>query len=453
MKDVKPTLQIVEDDDGLVRQLRWALSDFDIVASSRRDDAIAEFRRVRPSVVIVDLGLPPDADGTTEGMATLEAILALAPETKVIVASGTDSRDAAVRAVALGAYDFCQKPTDGDALRLIVDRAFRLFDLEAENRQLAELAPRSPIDSIVASSPQMTRVLRTIEKIAPTDVAVLLLGESGTGKELLARAVHRLSLRATKPFVALNCSAIPETLLESELFGHEKGAFTGAIKQSIGKVESAHLGTLFLDEIGDVPLSMQVKLLRFLQDQVVERLGGNRPIQVDVRIICATNQDLDTLIANGRFREDLYYRLNEVRIMVPPLRDRDGDAIVLANYFLKKFNAQFSRKLRGFSSDALAAVAAHPWRGNVRELENRVKRAVVMAEGLTIASIDLELAPVEQPYGSLDLREARSRAERGVVQMALAQSGGNLSRAAKLLGISRPTLYGLLEGLGLNVAS
>lgn len=453
MKDTKLLLQLVEDDDGLCRQLRWALSDAELIVSTHRTEAISEFRRLRPPVVIVDLGLPPDADGTSEGMATLEAILALAPETKIIVATGNDSREVAVRAIALGAYDFYQKPVDADTLRLIVDRARRLYELEAENRQLADLAPRSPIDSIVAASPQMTRVLRTVEKIAVTDVAVLLLGESGTGKELLAHAIHRLSPRAKKPFVALNCSAIPETLLESELFGHEKGAFTGAVKQTIGKIEGAHQGTLFLDEIGDVPLSMQVKLLRFLQDQVVDRLGGHRPIQVDVRIVCATNQDLDQLISANRFREDLFYRLNEVRLLVPPLREREGDAILLANFFLKKFNAQFGRKLRGFASDALASIASHPWRGNVRELENRVKRAVVMAEGLTISAAGLELAPAELPFGSLDLREARSRAERGVVQMALAQCGGNLSQAARLLGISRPTLYGLLEGLGLDVAS
>jgi two-component system NtrC family response regulator len=299
----------------------------------------------------------------------------------------------------------------------------------------------------------MSRALRTIEKIAPTDVAVLLLGESGTGKEVLAQAIHRLSPRAKKPFVAINCAAIPETLLESELFGHEKGAFTGAVKQTIGKIESANGGTLFLDEIGDVPLPMQVKLLRFLQDQVVERIGGHRPIQVDVRIVCATNQNLDEFMASGKFREDLYYRLNEVRMVIPPLREREGDPILLATYFLKKFNGQFARKLKGFGSDALAAIATHPWRGNVRELENRVKRAVVMADGQSISAADLELAAAELPNGSLDLREARARAERGVVQMALAQTNGNLSRASKLLGISRPTLYGLLEGLGLEAAS
>jgi two-component system, NtrC family, response regulator len=453
MKDTKLSILLVEDDEGLIRQYRWALADCEVAVASNRENAIAEFRRVRPPVVILDLGLPPEPDTVREGMITLEAILATAPETKVIVATGQENHEAALRAIALGAYDFYQKPVDVDLLRHMIERAAKLADLEGENRRLLELAPRSPIDGIVAASPQMSRALRTIEKIAPTDVAVLLLGESGTGKEVLAQAIHRLSPRAKKPFVAINCAAIPETLLESELFGHEKGAFTGAVKQTIGKIESANGGTLFLDEIGDVPLAMQVKLLRFLQDQVVERIGGHRPIQVDVRIVCATNQNLDEFMASGKFREDLYYRLNEVRMVIPPLREREGDPILLATYFLKKFNGQFGRKLKGFGSDALAAIATHPWRGNVRELENRVKRGVVMADGSTITAADLELAAAELPNGSLDLREARARAERGVVQMALAQTNGNLSRASKLLGISRPTLYGLLEGLGLEVAS
>jgi two-component system, NtrC family, response regulator len=453
MTDSKIAILIVEDDEGLARQFKWALADCEVAHAANREDALAEFRRVRPPVVVLDLGLPPDVDGATEGMATLEALLAMAPDTKIIVATGNESREVALRAVQLGAYDFHNKPVDLEVLRLMIARAAKLHAIETENRRLEEMTARSAVDGIVASSPQMTRILRTVEKIAPTDVAVLLLGESGTGKEVLAHAIHRMSNRSKKPFVAINCAAIPETLLESELFGHEKGAFTGAVKQTIGKIEGANGGTLFLDEIGDVPLPMQVKLLRFLQDQVVERVGGHKPIQVDVRIVCATNQDLDHLIGTGRFREDLYYRLNEVRVTVPALRERDGDPVLLANYFLKKFNRQFDRQLKGFGSDALTAIAVHPWRGNVRELENRVKRAVVMAEGVAITAADLELAPAELPYGSLDLREARSRAERGVVQMALAQSSGNLSRASKLLGISRPTLYGLLEGLNLEQAS
>ncbi|HXP29835.1 MAG TPA: PEP-CTERM-box response regulator transcription factor [Stellaceae bacterium] len=438
---------LVEDDNGLCRQLGWALPEVEFAVAGNREDAISEFRRLRPAVVVLDLGLPPDKDGVSEGMSTLEAILALAPETKIIICSGSDSREAAVRAIALGAYDFCRKPIDPEALRLIIERAARLYELEAENRRLLKMTPRSPADGIIGSSPQMARLLRTIEKVAPTDVAVLLLGESGTGKELLAQALHRLSGRSNRPFVAINCAAIPETLLESELFGYEKGAFTGAVKQTIGKIEKAHEGTFFLDEIGDLPLAMQVKLLRFLQDHMVERIGGRRAIQVDVRIICATNQDLDHMIGTGRFREDLYYRLNEVRLVVPPLRERDGDAMLIAHYLLKKFNAEIGRNVKGFASDALAAMADHAWRGNVRELENRVKRAVVMAEGASITAADLELAPADLPYGTLDLREARARAERDVIQMAMAQSGGNLTRAAKLLGISRPTLYGLLETL------
>jgi len=438
---------LVEDDNGLCRQLGWALPEVEFAVAGNREDAISEFRRLRPAVVVLDLGLPPDKDGVSEGMSTLEAILALAPETKIIICSGSDSREAAVRAIALGAYDFCRKPIDPEALRLIIERAARLYELEAENRRLLKMTPRSPADGIIGSSPQMARLLRTIEKVAPTDVAVLLLGESGTGKELLAQALHRLSGWSNRPFVAINCAAIPETLLESELFGYEKGAFTGAVKQTIGKIEKAHEGTFFLDEIGDLPLAMQVKLLRFLQDHMVERIGGRRAIQVDVRIICATNQDLDHMIGTGRFREDLYYRLNEVRLVVPPLRERDGDAMLIAHYLLKKFNAEIGRNVKGFASDALAAMADHAWRGNVRELENRVKRAVVMAEGASITAADLELAPADLPYGTLDLREARARAERDVIQMAMAQSGGNLTRAAKLLGISRPTLYGLLETL------
>jgi two-component system, NtrC family, response regulator len=451
MKDTKLSILVVEDDDGLIRQYRWALADCEVVVASNRENAIAEFRRVRPPVVILDLGLPPEPETVREGMITLEAILAAVPGTKIIVATGQENHEAALRAVALGAYDFYEKPVDVDLLRHMVERAAKLADLESENRRLLELAPRSPIDGIVAASPQMARALRAIEKIAPTDVAVLLLGESGTGKEVLAQAIHRLSPRAKKPFVAINCAAIPETLLESELFGHEKGAFTGAVKQTIGKIESASGGTLFLDEIGDVPLAMQVKLLRFLQDQVVERIGGHRPIQVDVRIICATNQNLDELMANGKFREDLYYRLNEVRMVVPPLREREGDAILLATFFLKKFNAQFNRKLKGFGSDALAAIATHPWRGNVRELENRVKRAVIMAENKLVDVPDLDLKPAESDAGALlPLKQVRERAERTAIQRALAETHGNISLAAKLLGVSRPTLYDLIKSYDLK---
>ena len=449
MGDSKPPLLVVEDDEGLRRQYRWSLRDYHVVSASTSQEALELFERERPAVAIVDLGLPPDPDGATEGLATLQGILAVAPETKVIVVNGNELRENAIKAVGAGAYDFCQKPIDIEALALIVKRASQLFELEAENRRLAHLNSASPIDGIVGTSPQMLQVFRSVERIAPTDVSVLLLGESGTGKELLAQAIHRLSPRATKPFVAINCAAIPETLLESELFGHEKGAFTGAIKQTKGKIEQAHRGTLFLDEIGDLSLAMQVKLLRFLQNQVIERVGGREEIRVDARIVCATNQNLGELMKQGRFREDLYYRLNELTIKVPPLRERQGDAVPLANYFLRRFNSEFNRRLKGFAPDALAAINADPWRGNVRELENRIKRAVVMSEGTMVTAADLDLEAPSGATVSLNLRDARRQAEREAVQSALAQAAGNMSQAARLLGISRPTLYDLVEELGI----
>jgi two-component system NtrC family response regulator len=438
-------LLIVDDDPGLLRQLRWAFADHKVYLAGTRQEATDLVEKNPVPVAIVDLGLPPDPDGASEGLAILAEILAIAPATKVIIATGNETREHALRAIALGAYDFYQKPIDIDVLQLIVARAERIFDLEAENRRLLEAAAASPIDGIIGSSPEMLRVLHNIEKMAPTNVAVLLRGESGTGKELLARAVHRLSARAHEPFVPINCAAIPETLLESELFGHEKGAFTGALKQTIGKIESANRGTLFLDEIGDVPLPMQVKLLRFLQDQVVERIGGRNPVQVDVRIVCATNQDLDLMMVEGRFREDLYYRLNEVTVQVPPLRERASDAVVLASFFLSRFAAEYGRPVRGFSATALAALRDHPWPGNVRELENRVKRAIVMTEGILLSTADLGFATVGEERQSLTIRDARARAEREALQLALAQAGSNLSKAAKLLGISRPTLYDLMQ--------
>jgi two-component system, NtrC family, response regulator len=437
-------LLIVDDDAGLLRQLRWAFSDHKVFPAATRQEAIDFARTEAIPVAIVDLGLHPDPDGASEGLAILSEILAVAPGTKVIIATGNETREHALRAITLGAYDFYQKPIDIDVLQLIVSRAEHMFDLEAENRRLAEATPVSAVDGIIASSAEMLRVLRTVEKIAPTDVTVLLLGESGTGKELLAHAIHKLSGRAHGPFVPINCAAIPETLLESELFGHEKGAFTGALRQHIGKIESADHGTLFLDEIGDVPLPMQVKLLRFLQDQMVERIGGRKLVQVDARIICATNQDLDRLMAESRFREDLYYRLNEVTVQVPPLRERVGDAVFLASFFLRRFASEYGRPVRGFAPAALAAIKEHAWPGNVRELENRIKRAVVMSENPLLTAADLGLVAGEEPQ-SLAIRAARARAEREVLQLALAQAGSNLSKAARLLGISRPTLYDLMQ--------
>jgi two-component system NtrC family response regulator len=449
----KPKLLILEDDEGLRRQYRWALSDYTLFLASVREEALDMMRVERPPMAIVDLGLPPDPDGASEGLAALAAILAMAPDTKVIVASGNESRAHALKAISIGAYDFYQKPIEIDVLRTILDRALRLYRLEAENRKLAALsASTSPIDGIMTADPDMLRLCRTIEKIAPTNVAVLILGESGTGKELVAQAVHMLSPRRNRPFIAINCGAIPENLLESELFGHEKGAFTGAVKQTIGKIENANNGTLFLDEIGDLPQPLQVKLLRFLSTRLIERIGGRQQIPVDVRIVCATNQNLEERMVDGRFREDLFYRLNEVIIRIPPLRDRGEDSVLLASFFLKRFNVQFDRKLKGFTTEAITAIASNPWRGNVRELENRVKRAVVMADGTQITAVDLDLAAPQMAEEDLDLRTARSRAERIVVQRALAQSNGNLTIASKLLGISRPTLYTLLEGLGIATA-
>ncbi len=438
-------LLIVDDDGGLLRQLRWAFSDYRVLAAATRRDAVEFVRKNVIPVAIVDLGLPPDPDGASEGIAILTALRQLAPSTKVIIATGNETREHALHAVSLGAYDFYKKPIDIDALRVIVSRAEQLFELEEENRRLAAAKTASPIDGIITASPQMLQVLRNIENIATADVSVLLLGESGTGKELLAQALHRLGQRAGGPFVPINCSAIPETLLESELFGYEKGAFTGAVRQSIGKIESAQGGTLFLDEIGDVPLSMQVKLLRFLQSQTIERVGGRKPIAIDLRIVCATNQNLDDLMAQGRFREDLYFRLNEISVRIPPLRERSGDSVLLASVFLRRFAVEFGRPVRGFAPQALAAISDYAWPGNVRELENRVKRAVVMAEDPHVSVADLALSAPEGSIPSLDIRAARARAERDVIQLALAQTGANLAQAAKLLGISRPTLYDLLR--------
>lgn len=445
MPPIAKSLLIVDDDSGLLRQLRWAFADHKVALAGTREEAIGRIRDEAAPVAILDLGLPPDPDGASEGLATLMTIREIAPATKVIIATGNETREHALRAIALGAYDFYQKPIDIEVLQMIVGRAEQLFEIEAENRRLTESVTASPIDGIVASSPQMLQVLRNIEKIAPADVTVLLLGESGTGKELLAQAIHKLSSRSRAPFVPINCAAIPETLIESELFGHEKGAFTGAVRQTIGRIESAHRGTLFLDEIGDLPLPMQVKLLRFLQDQIVERVGGRKPVQVDVRIVCATNQDLDRMMAEGRFREDLYYRLNEVRVQVPPLRHRPGDATALATYFLRRFAGEFGRPAGGLGISALVAIRDYPWPGNVRELANRIKRAVVMTDQSLITAADLDLSTPGEEAQSLDIRSARARAEREVIQMALAQAGTNLSKAAKLLGISRPTLYDLLQ--------
>jgi two-component system, NtrC family, response regulator len=438
-------LLVVDDDKGLSRQLRWAFDDCEVAEASDRRTALALVKAEKPSVVLLDLGLPPDPHGPTEGLATLDGILSMAPETKVIVMSGQTQRDYAVQAVARGAYDFYQKPIDLQTFTLIVHRAFQLFSLEEENRKLAGSASEAALPGLIATNPKMLQICHQLRRFAPSDVTILVLGESGTGKELFARAAHDLSKRASKPFIAINCAAIPEHLLESELFGHEKGAFTGAIKTTVGKVELADGGTLFLDEIGDLPLSLQAKLFRFIQERVIERVGGRRQIPVDIRIVCATNQDLGKRIAAGHFREELYYRLAEAVIQIPPLRERPDDAIVIAHHLLRQAAAEHGRSIRSFAPPALAAISTYHWPGNVRELENRVKRAVVAAQGPTIRLQDLDLAAGREPPEIMTLKQSRDKAERQAVSQAMIESEGNISRAAKLLEISRPTLYQLLR--------
>jgi two-component system NtrC family response regulator len=451
--DDKPKLLIIEDDLGLCGQYRWAFPAFTVLFAHDRAQALAMAAKEQPPLAIMDLGLPPDADGVSEGFATLDGLLKLPHATKVIVATSHADRSHALRAIAAGAYDFCEKPIDIQVLSMIAERGLRLSELEAENRQLSDLSGQgsaSPIKRLITSDAGMLKVCRDAEKLAGANVTVLLLGESGTGKEALARALHDLGPRARHPFVAINCGAIPENLLESELFGYERGAFTGAVKQTPGRIETAHKGTLFLDEIGDLPHQLQVKLLRFLQDQRVERIGGRSPIQVDVRVVSATNQMLQTQVDGGSFRSDLFYRLNPITLRVPPLRERSGDAVLLARYFLAMFNKEFNRSVKGLSDDALTALSIHGWPGNVRELENRMKRAVVMTENKLISAADLELSAPDEDLSIYDLRMARARAEREVVQRALARSNGQLSAASRLLGISRPTLYSLLETHGVT---
>ena len=450
MNDHRRPLMIVEDDPALQKQMQWAFDKHETVVASDRDTAIAQLRRYEPAVVTLDLGLPPHPDAPTEGLALLDEIHVLAPDTKVIVLTGQDDRANALKAIALGAYDFCPKPFEPEILSLTIERAFRVHELQEENRRLQAMHQVPAMSGILTRDPEMQRICRTIEKVAPTSATVLILGESGTGKELLARALHDLSPRQARKFVAINCAAIPENLLESELFGYEKGAYTGAAKQTIGKIETAHGGTLFLDEIGDLPVVLQVKLLRFLQERVIERVGGRQEIPVDVRVVCATHQNLKDQIASGRFREDLYYRLAEIVVEIPPLRDRKGDSALLAHHFVRKFAAEQRRGAMTLLPDAVAAIEAHPWPGNVRELENVIRRAVIMAEGLAITAADVGIKSGEPDEAALNLRQVREQAERDAVLRVLGRVNGNLSKAADLLGVSRPTLYDLLHRFGLK---
>jgi putative PEP-CTERM system response regulator len=451
MSAPKPILLVVEDDAGLARQLRWAYEDYEVVVAGDRAAAIEALRLHEPAVVTLDLGLPPDPDGTTEGFATLAEIRALKPDTKVIVASGHEAPESARDAIAQGVWDFYAKPVDIDTLGLIVARAFHVHALEAENARLTALAGGDTVlGGLVTAAPGMLKVARTVERVAQTDVSLLVLGASGTGKELVARGLHEASRRAKGPFVAINCAAIPETLLESELFGHEKGAFTGAVRTVEGKIELASGGTLFLDEIGDVPLPLQVKLLRFCQERVIERIGGRKAIPVDVRIVCATHRDLEAMVAAGSFREDLWYRLAEMVVRLPTLAERAGDAVLLARHFLRRHAPAINAQVKGLAPDAADAIAAARWPGNVRELENRVKRAIIMAEGKALTAEDLDLAGGDPE--ALNLRAIREAADRKAIAEALARADGNISQTARLLGISRPTLYDLLKAYGLQEA-
>jgi two-component system, NtrC family, response regulator len=444
-------LLIVEDDPALQKQIKWSLDQFESVTADDRESALVQLRRHAPAVVTMDLGLPPNADDSTEGFLLLEQIVSLAPGTKVVVLTGQNGQANALRAVELGAYDFLAKPFEPEVLGLIVQRALRLHELQAENERLVAMRQPDSLSGLLTRDPEMLRVCRTMEKVATTNATVMLLGESGTGKEVLARGLHESSRRKGR-FVAINCAAIPENLLESELFGYEKGAFTGAVKTTPGKIESAHGGTLMLDEIGDLPMALQAKLLRFLQERVIDRVGGRQEIPVDVRVVCATHQDVKQLISEGRFREDLFYRLAEIVINIPPLRDRVGDAAFLAHAFTRRFAQEQGRRSLSLSSDAVNAISAHRWPGNIRELENCIKRAVIMTDGNQVTAEDLALPlPANGAADEvIDLRTVRDEAEKRAVITALSRANNNVLRAAELLGVSRPTLYDLMHRFGMK---
>ena len=444
-------LLIVDDDKGIQKQLKWSLSDYDAVLAADRESAVAAVRRYEPKVVTLDLGLPPDEANASEGLAALQEILTIAPHTKVIVITGNDDRTNALAAISAGAYDFYQKPIETDVINVIVARAFSVAAIEEENRKMRAVGG-SDI-GIIGNSESIERLRMMVKRIAPTAITALLLGESGTGKEVTANAVHLASDRKNKPFVAINCASIPETLLESELFGFEKGAFTGAHRATKGKIECAEGGTLFLDEIGDMPYSLQAKLLRFLQEKSIERLGGRQEIAVDVHVVCATNQNLEQMVADKTFREDLFYRVSEITLNIPPLRDRDEDVIILSQYFLQHYAAEYKRNVKSFSEDALSAIKAHKWPGNIRELQNKVKSSVIMTTGTQVTAIDLGFFENQDKSFelSLNLRTVREQAESIAIQKAYAISEGNMSKAADLLGVTRPTLYSLIEKYELKI--
>ncbi|OEU46371.1 MAG: PEP-CTERM-box response regulator transcription factor, partial [Desulfobacterales bacterium S3730MH5] len=442
----KTKLLIVEDDIDVSTQMKWGLiNEYDVFVAEDRASGLEIFKKERPPVVTLDLGLPPQSGDVEEGFLALAEMLEHDPLSKVIIITGQNEKEHALAAIGGGAYDFLNKPIELDELQVIIRRALHVSQLEREHRELQKQLGGESFEGMLGTSPQMQKVYETIRKVATTDTPVLILGESGTGKELAARAIHRRSGRKEGPFVAINCGAIPETLLESELFGHEKGAFTGAHIQRKGRIESAQGGTLFLDEIGEISPQLQAKLLRFLQEQRIERVGGRKEIVVDARIVTATNTDLGQALRDGRFREDLYYRIGVVVISMPLLRERDGDIPLLAKALLQRYALETNKRIKGFTPHAMSALVAHNWPGNVRELENRVKRAVIMAEGVKLTPADLELTSPYAKYEGQGLKEAREALERELVQRAVTRNNGNLTRAASELGISRPTLYDLMD--------
>ena len=450
-KVMKPKLLVVEDDENLRTQMKWALAqDYEVFQAEDRKSALEVLSKEKPPVVTLDLGLPPRPDGVEEGFRALGEMLEQDGLVKVIIITGQGEKDNALKAIGQGAYDFFCKPIQIEELKVVLNRAFYLSQVEHEHRELQQQRREEWFEGMLGTSPRMHEVFSSIRKVSTAEVPVLIVGESGTGKELVAGAIHRQSSRRESPFVAINCGAIPENLLESELFGHEKGAFTDAHIQRKGRFETAQGGTLFLDEIGELSLSLQVKLLRFLQEQKIERVGGREEILIDARVLAATNKDLKQAISDGKFREDLYYRLGVVTIQLPPLREREEDTLVLATALLQRYAGENRKKIAGFTKQAIRAIEEHNWPGNIRELENRIKRAVIMAEGSKITPEDLELTSPYKKYERQGLREAREALERDFIERAIAKNKGNLTQAASELGLSRPTLYELMEKLGIG---
>jgi len=441
-KNITQTLLIVEDDIGLQTQLKWHFSNYNVVVAANVNDAITAIRLHEPQVMVQDLGLPPEPDGVIQGFKLLQQSLRIHPHMKLIVMTGNDCNEHALKAVSLGAYDFYSKPAKPETLELIVQRAFHMHQLESKNRAF-NLSKSSNLEGLITTDDKMLKLCKLIEKVAPTNAACLILGESGTGKEVLAKALHTLSTRNEHPFVAINCAALPENLFESELFGYEKGAFTGAVKSTPGKFELANGGTVFLDEIGEMPLQLQAKLLRFLQEKVIERIGGRQLIHLDTRIVCATNRNLEDMMANATFREDLYYRIAEIQIEIPPLRDRSSDKTLLARYLLKKYVQKEHLNIVGLSEEAINAIEEYSWPGNIRELSNKVTRAAIMCEDKYISAEDLGLKSAENIQ--LNLKVIRESAEKDALKTTLSATGNNISAAAKLLGVTRPTLYDLMK--------